>query len=57
VPYGDLAAGDGHPVTIRGVNGSRILISYRQPKTDHLLVYGSSVAVVGTRPRSRSLSR
>jgi predicted SpoU family rRNA methylase len=39
------------------VNGNRNLTSWRQVKVDHLRVYGSSVAAVGTRPRSRSLSR
>jgi hypothetical protein len=36
------------------VNGSRILTSWRQLNVDHLLVHGSSVAAVGTRPRFRS---
>src|SRR5215471_14766079 len=39
------------------VNGNRNLISCRQLKIDHLRVHLSSVAAVGTRPRSRSLSR
>jgi hypothetical protein len=39
------------------VNGNRNLTIWRQVKIDHLPVYVSSVAAVGTRPRSRSLSR
>ena len=40
-----------------GVNGNRKLTSFRQLNFDHLRGHCSSVVVVGTRPRSRSLSR
>ena len=39
------------------VNGERKLTSCRHVKTDHLRSYRSSVAPVGTRPRSRSFNR